>query len=460
MPHFSKRMIPWGLALLTLTWTLAGCRGTADPAPACHAGAYELDSGQHLAITPSDDDTLRYRMFEGPSGRLYPDGGARYVSGDGWSVQEPVTTIVTFDDCETGGLQFQSGDGAAVAGHRLALQERRHRFRGRDVELAGKLVLPPGAVRAVVVLAHGSEKLAATEFYAWQYLLPPQGIGVFVFDKRGTGSSGGEYTQDFDVLADDIAAAVREVRQLLAPEHPPLGLLSGSQGGWVAPLAATRAKVDFVIAAYGMAESPLAEDREEVLASLVRAGYGDEVLAKARELTAATGAVMVARFDGGFEELDRVKRMYGDEPWIKDIEGEFTHDLLKYPSWLLRIVGPWFDVGTPWSYDPLPVLEAVEVPMLWIIGGKDTEAPPGRTLAILEAMQPRPGQLDIAIFPDAEHGIITVTGEGDDRRLLGHADGYWALQAHWILERDLNGAFGRAVLLPDREAMQMDAVVD
>jgi len=53
-----------------------------------------------------------------------------------------------------------------------------------------------------------------------------------------------------------------------------------------------------------------------------------------------------------------------------------------------------------------------------------------------------------------------VTGEGDDRRLLGHADGYWALQAHWILERDLNGAFGRAVLLPDREAMQMDAVVD
>jgi hypothetical protein len=39
--------------------------------------------------------------------------------------------------------------------------------------------------------------------------LPAEKVGVFVYDKRGTGGSDGKYTQDFDTLADDAVAAMR-----------------------------------------------------------------------------------------------------------------------------------------------------------------------------------------------------------------------------------------------------------
>jgi len=442
----------WILTALVIVVSVNGCGGDEPPPELlCHAGAYRLDDGELLALTPSDGDTLRYRLFSGPSGRLYPDGPGRFVSGDGWSVREPVTLVVTLADCGDGRITLDRLQGEPVAGHRLPLREREVVFEGRGVKLHGKLVLPEGEPQAIAVLGHGSEDLGATVYFAWQYLLPPAGIGVFVFDKRGTGASEGEYTQDFDLLADDLAAAAREARSLVDPALP-LGFLAGSQGGWVAPLAASREPVDFVLVGYGMVESPLAEDRAEVASNLRRAGYGPEVLAKAREVTDATGAVIASGFEEGYDALGAIKEKYRGEPWWEQLEGEFTQDLVRYPAWVLRIVGPWFDRGTPWEYDPLPALDAVltsGTPILWIAGGEDTEAPMEASLEILHRRQDGPGHLDVAVFPRAEHGIIEVEGQGETRRLRGHSEGYWALQAHWIAARNLEGSFGGAELHPD-----------
>jgi pimeloyl-ACP methyl ester carboxylesterase len=45
-----------------------------------------------------------------------------------------------------------------------------------------------------------------------QYLLPLRDIAVFVFDKRGTGRSTGDYSIDITPLARDLVAAVDAVR--------------------------------------------------------------------------------------------------------------------------------------------------------------------------------------------------------------------------------------------------------
>ena len=75
-----------------------------------------------------------------------------------------------------------------------------------------------GAV-PVVVLIHGSEHSSARDSYALQRMLPAEGIGVFVYDKRGTGASGGSYTQDYSVLADDAMQAVRAPETLLCADR-------------------------------------------------------------------------------------------------------------------------------------------------------------------------------------------------------------------------------------------------
>ena len=125
------------------------------------------------------------------------------------------------------------------------------------------------------------EQAPGREIFSLQRQFPAAGIGAFVYDKRGTGGSTGAFTHDYRRLAADAAAAVREARRLAGKRALRAGLHGGSQGAWVAPLAATLTPVDFVIAAYGLAVSPLDEDREAVALDMSRHGFGaEEILAR------------------------------------------------------------------------------------------------------------------------------------------------------------------------------------
>ncbi|MEW5317397.1 MAG: hypothetical protein WDW38_008695 [Sanguina aurantia] len=102
-----------------------------------------------------------------------------------------------------------------VPGQRLAFDVQDVTFAGGGVTLAGRLVMPKGgAIVPIAVLVHGSEHFSAREFYALQRQLPAEGIGVFVYDKRGTGGSSGPYSQNYLMLANDAIAAAREARRL------------------------------------------------------------------------------------------------------------------------------------------------------------------------------------------------------------------------------------------------------
>jgi len=58
------------ISALLVVLLLGGCGGDEPPRELlCQAGAYRLDDGELLALTPSDGDTLRYRLFSGRSGR-------------------------------------------------------------------------------------------------------------------------------------------------------------------------------------------------------------------------------------------------------------------------------------------------------------------------------------------------------------------------------------------------------
>lgn len=223
--------------------------------------------------------------------------------------------------------------------------------------------MPPGdAPVPLAVILHGSEDYSGRLYYPEQHRLPAQGIAVFVYDKRGAGDSGGEYTQDFYPLAADAAAALDEARRLAGRRAVRVGFVGGSQAGWIAPLAATQAPVD-VLVGYGMAEGPLAEDAGEVRQSLIDRGYG-AALAKAKEITDATGSVIASDYREGFDSLSAAKATYRDALWYCEIQGEFTEDFLKYPNWVIRLVGPLHDQGTSWDYDPMPTLRQVSAPQL------------------------------------------------------------------------------------------------
>jgi len=119
---------------------------------------------------------------------------------------------------------------------------------------------------------------------------------VFVYDKRGTGTSSGDYTQDYLTLAIDAVAATHEARRLAGPRVKSIGYQAGSQGGWVAPLAARIEPVDFVIVSFGLAVSPLDEDRSALALDMTRHGYDTTVVEKAMHVADAVAAVLTSDF--------------------------------------------------------------------------------------------------------------------------------------------------------------------
>lgn len=414
----------------------------APPAMACHFGAYRFADGSHLVIDSSDEQNLRYRRMDGVSGKLFRVGDGLYEGGTGWAVREPVTVRARVGACSEGRLMMQEGSAPEAEARRVPLPTHPITFRSGAERLYGELVLPTeGQPKAVVVLQYGSGRESAVYNNYVQHLLPLKGVAVFVFDKRGTGRSTGGYSADFPVLAEDMAAAIDAVRARPELTGIPLGVMGESQGGWVAPLAANRRPVDFVVVSYGLAVSPVEEDRSEVAGS-VRA-FGPAALARAEALHDAATRVVASRFREGLPELERLKALYAREPWIAKLGGDYTGLLVATPVADIGKVQAAFDFPIDFTYEPRPALAGLKVPSLWILAGRDTEAPHEGTLAVLKQLHAQGLPLDIAIFPRADHGMI-------EREAGRVSPGYYDLLAEWISTRRLTRTYGDAELIPRR----------
>jgi uncharacterized protein len=421
----------------------------AEPPNACYSGAYKFErGGDYVVISPSDEGALRYRLHDGRSGRLYPDDDRHFHGGPGWASREPRIVDAVFDGCPGKRLEFRLKDGPSGVAQRIAVTKTPASFSSIGNTLYGELYAPPKP-QALVVLVFGSGQDSAVTFNYVQHLLPIYDIAVFVYDKRGTGRSTGRFTVDFSELADDALAAVAEARKLLGMPNVPVGLMGESQGGWIAPLAAVRAPADFVVVSYGLAISPLDEDREEVLGELRAKHYDESVMTKGRELTSITGRIMLSRFTDGLADLRKFKAAHADEKWLKEVEGDFTGPLLRSPDEQFTELRNALGFDAILDYDAQAALRRVRTPMLWVIAGKDTEAPPVPTLEFVRKLRAEPTQLDIAVFPNADHGMIDVEERGGELVATLQSPGYYDLLASWIRTRKLEGKFGSAQLQPD-----------
>lgn len=405
-------------------------------------GAYRLGGdGRVVLISPSGDDGYRYRdLASGRSQLLRHVGEGVFQTGPGWAGREPVELTVTVvgpvDSLgRAANLEWRPRGETSSAAERLPLREEYAIFTAGGVQLSAKLVLPDGpGPHPAVVLVHGSGREPATRDYWQPYLFASQDIAALVFDKRGTGDSGGRFTMHFPTLAEDVVAAARWVREHREVDGDRVGLAGYSQGGWVAPLAAAQdSGLRFVVVGYGMAESPAQEDRRETLAALGAAGYGDDVFEKADEVLAVVHRLLATDLEEGWDELGRLKRRYGNEPWVETLKAGAAGPFFSFPGWVLRAFGrSRMPPGLPWLYDPLPVLESLDVPMLWLIGAKDAEAPPEGTIERLRGLRARDRPIELHIFPEAGHGIVNVRSDGGRLIRIGYPPDYFRIQADWV----------------------------
>jgi hypothetical protein len=437
----------FGLALCALA--AAPSIVHAGATPDCHLGIYRLADGALVDIAPADGDTLRWRRFDGATGKLQRGADGIWESTYGWTDRSD-GIAVSFSACSAGEISF-----GGVAGKRISLDVHEAMFKSHGTVLAGRLVMPQGKQPVpIVVLLHGSEQASALSDYSLQTyflqrMLPAEGLGAFVYDKRGTGRSGGHYTQDYSLLADDAVAALRKARQLAGARAGRIGYQGGSQAGWVAPLAANRTSVDFVIVCFGLAVNVIDEDQEGVELQMREKGYPPEVIAKALEVASAAEAVFESDFKSGFPKLDEMKAKYGSAPWYKDVHGDYAFFVLQQDSDAkLRALAPEFDWHTPFHYDPMPVLRADKVPQLWILGGEDYEAPSAETSRRIKSLIADGLPFTLGYYPGAEHGMTLFETAADGSRVsTRYASGYFEMIRDFARDGKLHGSYGDAEVL-------------
>jgi hypothetical protein len=417
--------------------------GRAAPTPDCHIGSYRLNNGELLDVDSADDGALRWLKFTGERGGLHQQKDGSWTSTYGWT-DRPDGRTVRFSDCAVGTVNFNG-----FTGHRIDFDVTNLTFESDGVKLAGRLVMPKGNARVpVVVLVHGSEHDSALDNYAMQRTFPAQGIGVFVYDKRGTGTSGSTYTQDFNVLAGDAVAALKEATRLAGNRLGRIGYQGGSEAGWVIPLAASRVHADFAIISFGLAVTVLQEDQESVALDMHFHHHSAADTVKALQL--ARSGEHVVETDGreGYETFDALRRKYESEPWYKDVHGDFLFAIMPLNrKQIIDTIAQYGFQATPFRYEPMPVLRASRTPQLWVLGSDDLEAPSAETARRIRGLIAKGKNFTLALYPGAEHGMtdyeLNAKGERVDTRF---APGYFQMMADFIRRGRIGDHYGNAII--------------
>ena len=329
-------------------------------------------------------------------------------------------------------------------------------FHSNDVKLVGKLIMPPGSGKVpLVILVHGAESDSEIDTNALQRIFPAQGIGAFVFDKRGTGRSTGTYTQDYRVLARDVVNAMHEARRLAGSRAGRVGYQGGSQGGWVVPLAIDREPVDFAIVSFGLAVNIIDEDQEGVALDMKIHHHSAEDTRKALELASAGEHVVSTLGKDGYARFDALRQKYKSEPWYKDVHGDYIGLFLPLDQKkIIETVTPL--ASAPFHYDPMPPLRAATTPQLWILGGDDLQAPSAETSRRIKSLIADGKDYTLAVYPGAEHGMtLYETDAKGNRQSTRYAPEYFQMMADFIKDGRIGDHHGSAAITRSESAKRL-----
>jgi pimeloyl-ACP methyl ester carboxylesterase len=327
------------------------------------------------------------------------------------------------------------------------------------VKLAGTLTLPSGdGPFPAVVLVSGSGPQDRNEslmghrpFLVLADHLTRRGIAVLRADDRGVASSTGDFgtatTEDF--ASDSLAGiAYLKSRKELDPER--LGLVGHSEGGLIAPLAASQSEdVAYIVLmagpgvtgeeimylqsgliakAEGADEAAVAANRalqEKIFAIVKEEEIATAAQARLQVLTEEAIAAAQAQVEASPEAAE------GAEAAIAALKAQAEGQMQL-------VLTPWFRFFL--TYDPRPTLAKVRCPVLAINGEKDLQVDPRQNLPEIEKALRAAGNERVTVreFPGLNHLFQTCkSGSPSEYGSIEETFSPAALEciAEWVLEQ-------------------------
>jgi len=300
-------------------------------------------------------------------------------------------------------------------------------FHNGPVTLNGTLCIPRSAgLHPAVVLLQGSggeTRWGTNRFIADRFAR--SGIAALVYDKRGSGTSTGDWKiASYDDLANDAIAGIDVLASRPDIDAKRIGLHGHSEGGIIAPIAAVRApsKVAFIVAEDTVAGFVRDQDVYRVSHQIRQAGFTDAQVERALDLYKLM--IEVLRGAKPHHELEVAGQSVRDEDWYKwlGIPPENSYLWTWYPK-----------VG---NLDTLVFWKQVHVPVLLIYGERDELVPVDESLAKIEAsLDGVKTPYAAVIVPNAQHNLTVQPEPGAPFFWWKAAPGLVDLVVAWVQQR-------------------------
>jgi uncharacterized protein len=267
-----------------------------------------------------------------------------------------------------------------------------------------------------VVLVDGAGDSTAEGWAEQTATFADCGAVVLTHDKPGCGGSPGDWReQTLTDRARDSLAALEVLRRQPGVDAGRVGLLGISQGGWVSYVAASLAPhaIRQIVAISGPGVSGIEQERYRIACAV---DGDDEALAwvdeRSRLLLAGEDPAAISALQLG----------YSDRPWYDQACRHYGPQTLAF---FARIA----------DFDPATVLPDVRCPVFAAFGGADTSVPVPRSVAVLSELLPGNSAHAVAVFPDADHGLMPATTDQTASYAARLAPGFLAMLTSWLATR-------------------------
>ncbi len=252
-----------------------------------------------------------------------------------------------------------------------------------DAKIFGTLIKPNGpGPFPIIVFVHGSGKMTRETMRSRAYMFVENGSAAFIFDRRGKGKSAGDTSRilPISIMAGDVINAVKFLKDSSGIDNGKIGLYGLSQGGWVAPYAASICEdIDFIITISAPGITP-DEQNTYVVNNIVQ---------------------------------KQIKKVYKTSEWGKYLSPEEMNSLdsIKYDNFRSEYGETEVVKGFSW-FNPIPVWQKINIPVLAIWGGADDIVPPVVSMNCIKNALMNNANCTYKIFEGANH-IIKLPEEKD-----------------------------------------------